>query len=187
MRRKWLSWLLCVFLIVGLTACSNNGSKNSANNSSSSTSKSVSRQISTDMAINQGEKSSADSGKTNKGNSEAPNPENKQMIIYNADLTVIVKEFNHAQRNVQNLIDKAGGYTVQSEVTKVESDGQGGTVVARIPQPKFDSFISEVSKAVDKVESQRITGEDVTKQYVDLESRLKAKKTLDARLNTFLQ
>ena len=187
MRRKWLSWLLCVFLIVGLTACSNNGSKNSANNSSSSTSKSVSRQSSTDMAINQGEKSSADSGKTNKGNSEAPNPENKQMIIYNADLTVIVKEFNHAQRNVQNLIDKAGGYTVQSEVTKVESDGQGGTVVARIPQPKFDSFISEVSKAVDKVESQRITGEDVTKQYVDLESRLKAKKTLEARLNTFLQ
>lgn len=183
MKGKWLFGILSIFLMVSLVACSGNKDMNS-----SSQNKSAKMDAGYTADSSQSSKSSADSGSPKDSEKkEAPNPANQRMIIYNANLSVTVKDFNKAQRSIQTLIDKANGYTVQSDVTKSGNGGQGGTIVARIPQPHFDSFINEVSKSVYKVDRQQISGEDVTKQYVDLKSRLHAKEAVEARLNAFLK
>jgi hypothetical protein len=186
MKGKWFLGILSLFLLVSLVACSSGGG---SKNSSSSMDKSAQPKMKYDTNDSQSSsKASADSGTPKKDEAkDTPNPANERMIIYNAELSVTVKDFNKAQRLIQTLIDKANGYTVQSDVTKFGNDGHGGTIVARIPQPHFDSFIKEVSKTVYKVETQRISGEDVTKEYVDLKSRLQAKEAVEARLNAFLK
>lgn len=190
-KGKWISLIIGLFLVVSLVGCSGSSKDESSaadNNVSSSKSMKMDAQAKREIAKTDSAGSDSGNPKNNEDKTKTPpDPANKRMVIYNADLTVVVKDFKKSQRQIQSFIDNANGYTVQSEVTKGDNDSQGGTIVARIPEPKFNSFIDEVSKHVEKVQDQRITGEDVTKEYVDLESRLSAKEAVEARLNTFLK
>jgi len=176
--------LISILLVMFLAACSGGESSRSDSKSGSADSNVVQKESSS-TASDSIKKDPIDTSDHTK--KEVRNPGNQRMIIYNAEMTVVVKDFNKAQRILLSLIDQTKGYTVQSEVAKYGNNSQGGTIVARIPQADFDSFLDEVSKKVDKVKDQKITGEDVTKEYVDLESRLHAKEAVEARLNAFLK
>ncbi|RZJ53220.1 MAG: DUF4349 domain-containing protein [Flavobacterium sp.] len=54
-------------------------------------------------------------------------------------------------------------------------------VTVKVPSQNFDTFISDVSKGVSYFEEKNITAEDVTEQYIDLNSRLKTKRKLEER------
>src|SRR5207249_860574 len=60
-----------------------------------------------------------------------------------------------------------------------------GSMVVRMPPEKLDSFLLDLRKELGKVgelKSQRIGSQDVTKQYYDLESRMRAARTMEDRL-----
>ncbi|NRT13072.1 DUF4349 domain-containing protein [Flavobacterium sp. 14A] len=70
----------------------------------------------------------------------------------------------------------------------IQQDSQGkeyGTsyrhLVIRIPSSNFDIFITSISKGVAFFEMKEVTAEDVTAQFIDIDARLKAKKTLENR------
>jgi glycine cleavage system regulatory protein len=56
-----------------------------------------------------------------------------------------------------------------------------GTIVLRVPPDGLDRLVLKL-RALGDLKSQRITSEDITKKYYDLESRLKAARTMEARL-----
>ncbi|HZN62879.1 MAG TPA: DUF4349 domain-containing protein, partial [Planctomycetota bacterium] len=56
-----------------------------------------------------------------------------------------------------------------------------GTIVLRVPPESLDRLVLKL-RALGDLKSQRITSEDVTKKYYDLESRLKAARTMETRL-----
>src|SRR5699024_6815248 len=69
-----------------------------------------------------------------------------------------------------------------------EEDGsKNGHITARIPQEDFKSFIKTVEEGSSKVLENSTSGEDVTEEYVDLESRLKSKEVVEDRLLTFME
>ncbi|HEU5138818.1 MAG TPA: DUF4349 domain-containing protein, partial [Bacillales bacterium] len=110
-----------------------------------------------------------------------------RMVIYNAHMTVTVAKFQEARNDIQSLVSDAGGYIVQSSVHRTENNMQSGNMTARIPQPKFQAFLAQVEKVADTVKERSINGRDVTRQYIDLQSRLKAKVAVQQRLNQFLK
>src|SRR5262249_5628881 len=60
-----------------------------------------------------------------------------------------------------------------------------GTIVVRVPPERLDGLVLDLRKELGKageLKSQRIGSQDITKQYTDLESRLKAARTMEARL-----
>src|SRR5699024_8177151 len=59
-------------------------------------------------------------------------------------------------------------------------------ITARIPQEKCDGFLHKIEEIADKVKERHINGKEVTKEYMDLESRLKAKKEVKKRLEKLL-
>src|SRR5699024_5656725 len=60
-------------------------------------------------------------------------------------------------------------------------------IKARIPQQTFNTFLDDVADIAEDVVDRNVRGEDVTKKYVDMESRLKAKQEVKKRLDTFLK
>jgi hypothetical protein len=113
-------------------------------------------------------------------------PENR-MVIYHAEIRMEVKVFQKIQQAIEQLVQNHGGYIVQANVYESEDHRLEGTVTTRIPQDKFQTFLGQLEKLAIKVHSRNVTGEDVTEEFVDLESRLKSKQAVEERLYQFLK
>lgn len=73
------------------------------------------------------------------------------------------------------------GGTIQEDTQGKDYGNSYRHLVIRVPSHNFDVFIKNISKGVSYFERKEITAEDVTAQFVDIDARLKAKKTLENR------
>jgi hypothetical protein len=55
------------------------------------------------------------------------------------------------------------------------------TINIRIPNQHFDAFIADISIGVKYFDAKDISSQDVTEEYIDVTSRIKTKKVLEAR------
>ncbi|MDD2973238.1 MAG: DUF4349 domain-containing protein [Lachnospiraceae bacterium] len=98
-----------------------------------------------------------------------------RKLIKTVSMDVETEEYDTLMQNVQRKIDTLGGYIASSSTGE---NGRGddtryATITAKVPAEKVDQFISEVSD-ISNVISKNETVDDVTLQYVDLESHKKA-------------
>jgi hypothetical protein len=109
-----------------------------------------------------------------------------RMVIYQGYITIEVKDFIKARDEVQAKVTELGGYVVESHYNE-EAEGQlFGTIVLRIPKQDFQPFFDYIGNTDVKILEQSTHGNDVTEEFVDLESRLKAKRVVEERLLEFM-
>ena len=108
-----------------------------------------------------------------------------RMIIHQAQLQVKVKEFKQAQLNIEKKVTEYGGYLVESNVYGQDASAISGTMVIRIPEKHFQAFLKDAEEEATVLE-RNVTGQDVTEQYVDLQSRVTSKRAVEARLLEFM-
>ncbi|MCC2687142.1 MAG: hypothetical protein K0R75_4041, partial [Paenibacillaceae bacterium] len=77
-----------------------------------------------------------------------------------------------------------GGYILQFSETQSQYE-QGGNFTIKVPASGFTSFIDGLEQMKPVKLQRSIQGQDVSEEYVDLMSRLKAKQTVEARLLDF--
>ncbi|EIJ81671.1 hypothetical protein PB1_01980 [Bacillus methanolicus PB1] len=111
----------------------------------------------------------------------------ERMVIYYAELNLRVKDFNKAQKSIEEKAKKYGGYIVDSNVFREGKRQIEGTLMLRIPEVKFDEFLRDVQGEAVEVLLRHVSGQDVTEEYVDLESRLRSKKAVEERLLEFMK
>ncbi|CRK80654.1 hypothetical protein BN000_00542 [Neobacillus massiliamazoniensis] len=110
-----------------------------------------------------------------------------QKVIYQADLQLRVKNFEKTVQNLEEKVNHFGGYIAESDVTKEGKEQLRGRMKIRIPQTNFQDFLHEAQGQATEVIQRNITGQDVTEEYVDLESRLKSKTVVAERLTSFMK
>jgi hypothetical protein len=110
----------------------------------------------------------------------------QRMIIHKAILSVNVKELDKAQSNIQKKVEQYGGYIVESNVYQEDDQTSSGTMIVRVPEENFEKFLLEAEGEAAKVLERNVTGQDVTEQYVDLESRVRSKRAVEERLLDFM-
>src|SRR5699024_28297 len=83
-----------------------------------------------------------------------------------------VQNYEQTFNDLDEEITELDGYIVDSNINEdVEDGSKNGHITARIPQEDFNSFIKTVEEGSSKVLESSTSGEDVTEEYVDLESR----------------
>lgn len=112
-------------------------------------------------------------------------PERK--VIRNAELIVEIESPVEAQRRLASIAESFGGFVVTSESRQDERTrgAQGTQVVSvemRVPAARFDSVINGVRGVGGRVLQEKMTGRDVTEEYIDLEARLRAQRALEAQI-----
>lgn len=101
-------------------------------------------------------------------------PPINNRVIKTASLTVKVKKrgFSRAFDKAALIAEAGGGYIAGSNSSSTEGDIASGTVIVRIPAGAFEKVITEL-KGIGKVKTLDIQSQDVSQEYVDLESRLR--------------
>ena len=111
-----------------------------------------------------------------------------RMVVYTANLSILVKSYQDTLDLIQQRLSSLNGYIVESNSYAAgEGNALEGTITVRIPQNKFASFLQSVEKGSTKIVNRSISGQDVTEEYVDLESRLKSKQVVEKRLLEFME
>lgn len=122
-------------------------------------------------------------------NSSAPTTD--RLVIQNADLTIVVKDVNARAKEIQDMAKQMGGYVVS--VNMGQTYANDGTqipqaqVVVRVPVDQLDTALEQVKKDAVDVQNETRTGQDVTDQYVDLQSQLTAKQAAADQLLKIMQ
>jgi hypothetical protein len=110
----------------------------------------------------------------------------ERMVIRNADLTIVVKDPESAMTAITNLAGDLGGFVVSSNLYQSYTDTglpvPEASVTIRVPAEKLGEALEKIKADAVEVQTENQGGEDVTSQYVDLESQLKNLEAAEAQL-----
>jgi hypothetical protein len=107
-------------------------------------------------------------------------------LIRTAQATLEVADFERAAREVARIAEGLGGYVADTQATRGPQDRQSGTVTIRVPAERFAAAMEGV-KGLGKVRAESVSTQDVTREYADLETRLRVKRDTAERLRELLR
>jgi len=110
----------------------------------------------------------------------------ERMIVRTGEISLIVKDVVDVQGEVTQLAVRLGGYVVSSRISGEEEDRRGWISI-RVPDEKFEQALAELRDLSVRVESESTDSQDVTEEYVDLQSRLKNAQATENQYLALLQ
>jgi hypothetical protein len=103
-----------------------------------------------------------------------------RKMIRTSSLEMIVQHPAEAAEKIRALAERVGGFLVSSEMRGGE-DATAGSLTIRVPAARFEEARAEIRKLGLRVESEKIEAQDVTRQYVDQEARLRNLRAEEAQ------
>lgn len=148
--------------------------------------------IAQDAALPPGEPAakSAEQSTANSGSGVAATSV-ERIVIKNADLSIVVADVEGRMKAIQKMAEGMGGFVVSSNLyqsyTSNYIEVPEAQIVIRVPSEKLEEALNQIKKDAVEVQTENISGQDVTAEYVDLQSRLKNYEAAEAQLNKILE
>ena len=142
------------------------------------------------------EQSAADAGAPVSNINTMPNAEraafaSSHMIIKNGDVKLLVEDTDIAIDRATQTIGDMGGYIISSRVWyQPHYDGENykyATITIGVPVDQFERTLSRLRGLAVKVLDETASGEDVTNQFVDLQSQVTNLEATRDRIKSFLE
>lgn len=102
-----------------------------------------------------------------------------RKIIRNAEMAIEVEEPAPAQQRISSIAESNGGFIVTSEIRQSGSSYTNVTITMRVPADRFGAAVEAIRTGGGTVTREKITGQDVTEEYIDLEARIRTKVALE--------
>ncbi|HEV2837191.1 MAG TPA: DUF4349 domain-containing protein, partial [Pyrinomonadaceae bacterium] len=109
-----------------------------------------------------------------------------RKIIRNADLTMEVASTTDTQHRIVSIAETHGGFVVASEAKQRESGEPAKRtldikLIVRVPENQFGQSLDAIRGLANNLTEEKVTGQDVTEEFIDLEARIKTQKALEAQ------
>jgi hypothetical protein len=113
------------------------------------------------------------------------------MVIQNADLAIIAEDPAQSMSEIGAMAEAMGGFVVESYLyMQTLSSGvqvPHVTITIRVPAEKLDEALAQIKAGAVEVESANLSGQDVTRQYTDLQSQLRNLESAEAQLQVIME
>ena len=94
-----------------------------------------------------------------------------RKIIRNGSLELLVNDVGQSITKIGALVSAAGGYIEKS--TQTNSGGHSASMTVRVPAARLDQIMTEVKGLATTVDREGVEARDVTREYIDLDARLR--------------
>lgn len=107
-------------------------------------------------------------------------PQIERKLIKNGKVTFETEDLKATRSRISQLVKKHQAYFAR------ESENESGNrmnvhLTIRVVAKHFDSLLGDISKGVEKFEYKQVKIQDVTEEFLDIQTRLKNKKELEQR------
>jgi len=131
----------------------------------------------------------AQAGGSGTGSDATPNTQ--RLVVQTAELTIVVQDVKTRVNQLEQMAQTMDGYVVSVNISQTyapdgtqEPDAQ---IVVRVPSAQLDAALTQVKQGAVDVQDETRTGQDITNQYVDLQSRLTADQAAANQLTIIMQ
>jgi hypothetical protein len=112
----------------------------------------------------------------NENNNDVKPVIDKKKIIKNGNISIKVEDLNAARKNVDSLVKIFNAYYANENYSNNETS-ESYYLTIKIPAENFENFINTFEKKFSEIIYKNIIAQDVTEEYIDLESRLQTKQS----------
>jgi len=115
----------------------------------------------------------------------------ERLVIQNADLSIVVVDPQVKMTAISAMAKELGGFVVSSNMYQSYlANGEPvpeGSIVIRVPAEKLDSALNQIKADAVEVRNENRSGQDVTQDYIDLNSQLKSMQAAADQLTRIMQ
>lgn len=129
---------------------------------------------------------SRDQATSKEGYGNVQTPTDQRMIVRNGQISLVVNDVTKTRDDIAALAAGLNGYVVSSQIWG-EGPDMRGTISIRVPDESFDSTLSEFRKMAVRVPTENTNSQDVTEEYVDLQSRRKNAEATESQYLALLE
>lgn len=129
---------------------------------------------------------------------ESPSP-GAEMMDVSADTTVYDRkltktgtlrfessDLDNTKQAVHRIVSELNGY-ISNENSSESAGHTEHSMTIRVPAEKFDELVLKLESSASKIDYKSIDVQDVTEEYIDLDTRVKTKKEVEARYRELLK
>ena len=108
-----------------------------------------------------------------------------RRIIRQAALEVELDDVDRAIARLTDLVEASGGYIADTQVHSDEKGVARATVTAYVPPGAFGRALGDLER-IGHLRTRRVSGQDVSEEFVDLEARVRNFERHEAQLLSFM-
>jgi hypothetical protein len=109
----------------------------------------------------------------------------ERLIIRDANLDIVVRDTEDAVDRIDALAEELGGFVIESNLNEYQ-EGMRAYLRLRVPAESLDTALERIRDLAVEVRRESVSGQDVTEEYVDLQSRMRHLEATEERLLTFM-
>jgi hypothetical protein len=102
------------------------------------------------------------------GQSDTPDT---RKIVRNGSLDLLVNDVGQSIDKIGSIVNGAGGFVEKS--TRTNSGSHSASVTVRVPAARLDQVITQIKGLATNVDRESVEARDVTREYIDLDARLR--------------
>ena len=125
------------------------------------------------------------------GAGAAASPTQDRLLIMNVDLSIVVSDPQTKMDAISALAKSLGGFVVSMNMSQtITPNGDKvpeGSISIRVPANQLDGALATIKTGVVEVQSENSNGQDITQQYTDLQSQLRALQDAETQLETIMK
>lgn len=109
----------------------------------------------------------------------------KKKIIKNGSMRIQSKRFNASKKDFDKIIKSLNGYYENEELDKNDQRIQYDLII-RLPSKNFEQLVQGIESGKDEILFKKINSNDVTEEFLDIQTRLENKRKYLKRYNELL-
>lgn len=112
-------------------------------------------------------------------------PEVERQLIKTGNISFETNSIEKTRTQLLQEIESLDGY-ISNENQYDSGDRIHYNIQVRLPAKNFDALLNSIAENATRIENQSVNVQDVTEEYIDIQSRLKTKKELEERYRELL-
>lgn len=120
----------------------------------------------------------------------APVPETKRIVIKNAELSIVVNDPPETMDKISAMAEEMDGYVVSANLYQTQLEigieVPHVSITIRVPAERLDEALDRIESESERTLNKTIDSQDVTRDYTDLQSRLRNLENAEAQLREIM-
>ena len=110
-----------------------------------------------------------------------------RVVIRTANLSMVVPEPSASVKEIADLANEMGGFVVSSNLfqtffSEANVSADRASITIRVPSERLDEALAAIKTGATEVQSENVSGQDVTQEFTDLQSRLRNLEAAEEQL-----
>lgn len=114
-------------------------------------------------------------------------PAADRMVVTNSQMSILTKNVRESVDAIQTEAENAGGFMVNKNISTPRAEGsESANITVRIPLQNRESYVLFLRSVGLKVINERISSDDVSDEFIDMQSRLTTLETSKAKFEEIM-